>query len=104
MGTLQDVKKSKCRDVREECLKILCDLYAMGANRHCKMNGFSHWDYVLSEHRSIFENRKVALSRIFQREFELLDDVCWQLVSFLPFISRKMIAVDAPKGMMLSTV
>ena len=88
---------------------IVRNLYSMGAdihniyhNRHLK--GFSYLFDIIRDSNEIFEIRQMALAKILQHFIKILDfDVCFMLVSYIPYINETMIQKqEYQKGMVLT--
>lgn len=89
-------------------LQIVCKLYAMGADvdnvyKNHVLKGFAYFYDVIAQGNEIFESRQIALAKILQRCIVMMDfDVCFIIVTFVPFIDAKMIKKLAnQKGMIL---
>ena len=87
--------------------RIVGKLYSMGADidniyKNRVLRGFPFFYDVIAESNDIFESRQVALTKILQRYLMMDFDVCFIIVSFVPYINAKMIQrLQNEKGMVL---
>lgn len=105
------LKESNDTQKNNYYLYILKELYSMGADiqkvYHTDyFKGFTDCDIynVIKECNEIFETRQIALTKILQHIIEIIDfDVCFKIISFIPFINQPMIQkMSHQKGMILT--